>query len=1820
MNFLQIRSRLQGALYRANQNFIPPGTQYGSTSGIKGTGNQPLNLTALQNVPSGNPVTLNVSGGAPFEITYAPIFNVGDNLIGPGNGTGGTGTWNGAAESGYGNWLEDGIVQTTVPQQVTRTFGKPTLVNNTPVGQRFSSNFVISVDASAVSGGGITKVRFYVEGRYIDVTQRTVYHYQDADGVWRALEGYHITLNAAAFLALSPNNNSANIFVRAYANNPLFQTQLIGVSLATSNAIDDTTPTTAANGFKRRMIFYPESTQYSTLQLQVAPSLSVVAGSRYKTIEDCLNYVRDQGNVTGAYAPLITIMESGFYDPVNTTTSAWVNLRGYATITTANSVTATIGRSTFKTTSTNGVRDAAWRPGLAKLHFMGPGVVFDHSNWLDTQNTTTPTIFDFGDIPSNPAPPSWYDGITVGAATDLSSHLGPDGKYWIIPGPEIATECSFSFGGTKTRSVLARNNSYTNLIGGSLFNNTPSVVGNYLSSLDSTSATRSLRALNIQYNGGQASGLFSKSLDNSGTLTTLSLVYGVTTRTTTQALWKVSDVVTWINSFTADGWVASIGADTTASDSVTDRNAAYIDTTTSLNCKSVNQVVNTSFTLASKFYDFQVNNADATKGPVNCLIKNNVLINHVNLEVFSGTTPATDTWFINLFSAHSSGSASSKWLSLSPTVHKNSGLLYCVDSLTFLDSANAGDGTGKDALCQHVGCVHGQVTWNGGTTNATTIPAYVDCHLIGGANGGGILTNVSTGDTFNNMFPSYQAGDYSPAGALVQIPNLVTPLASDGTFDLVGNTRQTLIPKGAHQSKFTTITVAKTDILNLCAVSWKLSPQLFSGDVNITWREAAGGGGPLADLLNFIHINPEAFSLNYTAALGTTQALHITGFNVSAGASQIQSGLTANISVPTWSKTIISDSNITGIPAGNIVQVSAPNTNPFLLAYAPVYDPTSRFLKPGLGNTVNGVTQGIWNGLPDSGYGANLAGTGAGTWQEDIGGGNVVTHVGALPQPDSAIRGSAARPACRMVTVWNRRFKGDIVIGVDAHAYGSNSTYQQNGGIAKIRFYCEGNYVDVTQRSMYYYTDPAGRTKAVEGFFITLRASDFTGAVASNGGTDRAFSGFPGPPIKWGVNVMVRAYANDPALQTQLIGGPAMLPAANGEASFTWYSRYTTSFGYAFRFFPDLIDYEYNINIRPSGNNVVFGTNASKPPINTANTENTNLAAEFKTLEDAMSWVNGSVAYPSNTAGTVTAPAVRNSKITIVENCNLTPAGNNSVGALVGYGFTTITTANGVNATIGGTIAKTGNWTVIGVTPTELRGPNITIDYAYLDGFTLSNREVGFWYNGIRAIHSIMGTDLTHLDRNRTIFGMGFSSASVYNGTWVTDCNLDYASLQYVPLVRGNYVNGSLGDTFSQSLCVVNNIIKETNQDPPRTIYKAIDLTYSGASTNAFVTTSSALNPPVPTNTLTLTDGANSVTSPAFNTFGTIQGVIDWVNINAANVHWTAARDPQTIQDDGHTDRFPPSLTSFNTYLANGVTPFNFGTSSNTHVAILATWIDVHGDWWQFGPGQQGSITATANPGYANISGGSSQAAAVTNVLVKNNMLANIGDTTTFRIDATNSVCYDVAFVNNAFKNGPNAFFYSITWSGQTDHVLLDHNEQIDENINILGTTVRWQQGNLNMIRNNIWGGGINTSGLLNGPFAINNHYTFAVPPTTSTVTEITPTVNPNGVTGVSLKPNRDSYDFSAGGILANTSFLAPPVAPYDLYGMTRPTQASRGSAEPYFGTKSLVKSDVLTLTAVCVDPLKTKVNSTGTVTYQWFDGPGNTGSLQTLTVTVTLV
>ena len=772
--------------------------------------------TILNTIPDGNTVTISTPGGDNFYTTYAPIYT--PLLVGPGA------TWTGTIETGFNGSLP------TVP---ARTTARPAARLAQPNRQAFDEDFTVSIVGRSANGD-ISYVECYGDND-VPVTQstRSIYYYTDDMGVRQALDGFHFTFDISAYLDKVAAGGQINVYFKVYPTDGTMQPQLLGAPTSTPNS----------SRYATVLNFYPRPVKNTWIKT-VASSGTGQSGAIFNGV-DYSGVASDYTTVEAALAArataaatvkggLIIFTQSGLYTPVNALNAAVYNaLDGYMEITQASGVSASIGRSSYSTsTNADGIYNYVWRPAVNGLMVRG-GVTIDYAYMS--------AISMSGSGP-NPALPCAANGAVVTASSrDLSSLLWWD-KNVLQTGNGFSyfNDCSLSYVGATFRTTVV-NNMITDVFA-DLFSVTDVVVGNIIDGYDPGLFRTHYNGWNVTYTGVAATATVDVSGGSFGvSAPTVTLTDSNNAPFTFVAnTGNMADIVNWVNTTvagTSSGWSATMLA--TPDDGVTDRNPVNLVRATTQTCKNVTRTFETWIDLHQDFWSMSSTSQN------NKVIENNIGINvaYVQEPFFDGT--ATDIVKVNnAFSAQATNpqlpaeTVLGQWAG-SPKSH-----LYNAHN------ANAGmslrlrnDGTwSADSYTQLQADVTGYVDWVG---TPTTNPVLTNCHSISGVQSGTSQAgNSSTGSSLALMYPARLSMDFTPGSGTPLTTNLVAPVIA---YDVIGNTRQATDAKGPWAQPKTSWSLTKAQFLGMAVRTYGASGSL--GAITATYYSGASNTGTLRTLV-----------------------------------------------------------------------------------------------------------------------------------------------------------------------------------------------------------------------------------------------------------------------------------------------------------------------------------------------------------------------------------------------------------------------------------------------------------------------------------------------------------------------------------------------------------------------------------------------------------------------------------------------------------------------------------------------------------------------------------------------------------------------------------------------------------------------------------------------------------------------------------------------------------------------------------------------------------------------------------------------------------
>lgn len=430
--------------------------------------------------------------------------------------------WDGTAASGFA----------TTPTDPTRTTAKPAMRLITLPNQFFSDEVLVGVRAEANDGGtligGIDRVRFHFEGTQIDVVTPSLQTITDANGVNRTHFGHWARLKKPA-----STQGEAQLYVEAIPADATMQSRVIGP-----------------------FPFFPHDNFAATgslhdYEIEISPSLAVVAGSRYQTLAAALSYLRNESLSKTIWNPKITFTEGGEVSTLASTFATFwqVAVKGWTNIT-ATAPTTFVGPA--------GGADSSHliRPKFGEMRWIGPNITFDLSDALQYFAELTERLAFEGVSFTNSR---GRTAIYRGGPPLISRLLRAQTVY--------ALECDFlNVHNACISASLVRGGTMTGCTG-DLFTDAACIIGTHTDTLNVDPWAIDVPALTVQYTGSAAAATLSLTgTSDASTRTFSAKVDGVEVGSftalnspaafTAGTQYTVQNVVDWLNGLT--DWTATL--------------------------------------------------------------------------------------------------------------------------------------------------------------------------------------------------------------------------------------------------------------------------------------------------------------------------------------------------------------------------------------------------------------------------------------------------------------------------------------------------------------------------------------------------------------------------------------------------------------------------------------------------------------------------------------------------------------------------------------------------------------------------------------------------------------------------------------------------------------------------------------------------------------------------------------------------------------------------------------------------------------------------------------------------------------------------------------------------------------------------------------------------------------------------------------------------------------------------------------------------------------------------------------------------------------
>lgn len=620
--------------------------------------------------------------------------------------------WTGAAGSGF----------TQPPVDPLRTTAKPAMRLITPPNQYFTQELLVGVMAGANNGGtlidnlGLEKVIVHYEGAKIEIPAPSYQTFADANGVSRSYLGWWVVLKRTT-------SGHAHLYFEAVPKDGTMQSRVIGPCQ-----------------------FSPQASAHD-FEIQVAPSLTVLAGSRYQSIGAALTYLV-QAN---AQNPRITVTESGTYD-LGALSGVYQGA-GYCTI--RATVPITIGKTAYTTESASLLR-SKWDG----LRLVGNNITIDaryvsaiyHENAAGRQH--------------------WLDGVKLinsagryalwRSGSRTLSHFVRDAAWF--------TECDFNavssacVGASLVRGCILRGGY------GDTVTDSACVVHTVTEDWDSSDGwTVDVPALTVAYSGAQSTATLALSGGNDSSSRTLTATWGSSSASFTvgnseasmlAGTYLVSEVAAWLN---------GLGVGFTATVLDNSRRAAALSLTglkgvgfAATSVKSAPLTMVTMFDLHTDW--FQQNNTGLLE---NCILANNSCTGLVAQNIFiTGTGGAKDYLvFNNAFDNKlTTGAYNNNAHLLSQFAKAHSHVVVAHNTWASQGIWLRGDQAyAADGYCLFANNALRDILWAGAGNPPSSI---IGNHLQQGATGSAIGTATTVGGLQGQSFADSSTGKFSARGPL----------------------------------------------------------------------------------------------------------------------------------------------------------------------------------------------------------------------------------------------------------------------------------------------------------------------------------------------------------------------------------------------------------------------------------------------------------------------------------------------------------------------------------------------------------------------------------------------------------------------------------------------------------------------------------------------------------------------------------------------------------------------------------------------------------------------------------------------------------------------------------------------------------------------------------------------------------------------------------------------------------------------------------------------------------------------------------------------
>lgn len=625
--------------------------------------------------------------------------------------------WNGTAGSGFSG---------SPPADPVRITAKPACRLLVPPNQYFTEELVIGVWAGAINDGslldnlGIEKVIAHCEGQSFEIAAPSFYLFEDANGNAVRYYGWWVVLQHPG------THGHAHVYFEAVPKDPAMQRRVIGPYQ-----------------------FSPQPVLHD-YQLTIAPSLSVITGSRYQTWQSALAFLA----ANNAQNPLITFTEAMSLD-MSVSGAGFAGGNGYTTV--AATAPVTFRKASLSTNATARL----FRTGYDGLWFTGSNITIDfkdasviyHENPANRDHVFEGVRF----IKSDGA------NATFLLSTDDTLYIARDNPWFLectveevsLPfvGANLARGCSGSGG--------------TNDIAGAI----GCFVANTFHDWNSGNWRVPISAMTVQYTGA-GTGTIEISGANNVVRTITAKVGGSTIGTFVTTVdeagflantrYTVANVVAWVN--TLPGWTATLLDNTRRASALSLSGVTAFGAFGATDCKTVPLTLITAFDLHTDMWRTSHISAE------NIVCADNNFYNCVGQGFWISSGLLRDIIIVNNTMDQDDTDPDAP-NSFSQVDGPSSHVVFAHNSLTQgLNLRTAGGAFNPDAYCVAANNVAKGIAWTG-AADADLI--LKDNHLFTGAAVPSGSTGTSVGGTKATLFANPANGDFTPQGTLLGI--LKTP-------------------------------------------------------------------------------------------------------------------------------------------------------------------------------------------------------------------------------------------------------------------------------------------------------------------------------------------------------------------------------------------------------------------------------------------------------------------------------------------------------------------------------------------------------------------------------------------------------------------------------------------------------------------------------------------------------------------------------------------------------------------------------------------------------------------------------------------------------------------------------------------------------------------------------------------------------------------------------------------------------------------------------------------------------------------------------------